>query len=125
MQDRTEAGQAFTDGEVVLDGRRLRSELESMVDARPSVALLARKLGVSTSTLARTCKDVLGHSAKEEVDRRVALEAQRLLVHSTAASVAIGELLGFSEPTNFVKFFRRRVETTSEAFRQAHRLHGR
>lgn len=105
--------------------RRLRSELEGMVDARPSVALLARKLGVSTSTLARTCKGVLGHSAKEEVDRRVALEAQRLLVHSSSASVAIGELLGFSEPTNFVKFFRRRVGTTPEAFRQAHRLHGR
>jgi AraC-like DNA-binding protein len=82
-------------------------------------------LRVSTSTLTRACKDVLGHSAKEEVDRRVALEAQRLLVHSTSTSVAIGELLGFSEPTNFVKFFRRRVGTTPEAFRQAHRLHRR
>jgi AraC-like DNA-binding protein len=104
--------------------RRLRRELEAWVHARPSVALLARKLRVSTSTLARTCKDVLGHSAKEEVDRRVALEAQRLLVHSTSTSVAIGELLGFSEPTNFVKFFRRRVGATPEAFRQAHRLPG-
>ena len=105
--------------------RRLRRELEGLVHTRPSVALLARRLRVSTSTLARTCKDVLGHSAKEEVDRRVALEAQRLLVHSTSTSVAIGELLGFSEPTNFVKFFRRRVGTTPEAFRQAHRLQRR
>lgn len=105
--------------------RRLRIELEGVVHARPSVALLARRLRVSTSTLTRACKDVLGHSAKEEVDRRVALEAQRLLVHSTSTSVAIGELLGFSEPTNFVKFFRRRVGTTPEAFRQAHRLHRR
>lgn len=102
--------------------RRMRRELEGLVHTRPSVALLARRLRVSTSTLARTCKDVLGHSAKEEVDRRVALEAQRLLVHSTSTSVAIGELLGFSEPTNFVKFFRRRAGTTPEAFRQAHRL---
>ncbi|MBI3369437.1 MAG: AraC family transcriptional regulator [Burkholderiales bacterium] len=104
--------------------RRLRRELEAAVQTRPSVARLARSLGVSTSTLARTCKDVLGHSAKEEVDRRVALEAQRLLVHSTSTSVAIGELLGFSEPTNFVKFFRRRVGATPQAFRQAHRLRG-
>jgi AraC-like DNA-binding protein len=102
--------------------RRLRRELEGLVNTRPSVATLARSLRVSTSTLARTCKDVLGHTAKEEVDRRVALEAQRLLVHSTSTSVAIGELLGFSEPTNFVKFFRRRVGATPEAFRQAHRL---
>ncbi len=105
--------------------RRMQRELEGLLDARPSVALLARRLRVSTSTLARTCQDVLGHSAKEEVDRRVALEAQRLLVHSTSTSVTIGELLGFSEPTNFVKFFRRRVGTTPEAFRQAHRLHRR
>jgi AraC-like DNA-binding protein len=103
--------------------RRLRRELEGLVHTRPSVALLAQRLCVSTSTLTRTCKAVLGHSAKDEVDRRVALEAQRLLVHSTSTSVAIGELLGFSEPTNFVKFFRRRVGTTPEAFRQAHRLH--
>lgn len=105
--------------------RRLRRELDGLVDTRPSVALLARRLRVSTSTLARTCMHVLGHSAKEEVDRRVALEAQRLLVHSTSTSVSIGERLGFSEPTNFVKFFRRRVGTTPEAFRQAHRLHRR
>lgn len=105
--------------------RRLRRELEGMVHTRPSVALLARRLRDSRSTLARTCNDVLGRSAKEEVDRRVALEAQRLLVHSTSTSVAIGELLGFSEPTNFVKFCRRRVGTTPEAFRQAHRLRRR
>lgn len=105
--------------------RRFRRELEGTIHTRPSVALLARRLRISTSTLTRTCKAVLGHSAKEEVDRRVALEAQRLLVHSTSTSVAIGELLGFSEPTNFVKFFRRRVGTTPEAFRQAHRLHKR
>lgn len=105
--------------------RSLRRELEALVQTRPSVAELARKLRVSTSTLTRACKDVLGHSAKEEVDRRVALEAQRLLVHSTSTSVAIGELFGFSEPTNFVKFFRRRVGATPEAFRQAHRLQHR
>jgi AraC-like DNA-binding protein len=114
----------FPTGQAVLV-RSLRRELEALVKTRPSVALLARKLCVSTSTLARTCKDVLGHSAKEEVDRRVALEAQRLLVHSTSTSVAIGELLGFSEPTNFVKFFRRCVGATPEAFRQAHRLQHR
>jgi AraC-like DNA-binding protein len=102
--------------------RRFQRELEGLVSTRPSVALLARRLRVSTSTLTRTCRDKLGRSAKELVDRRVALEAQRLLVHSPATSVAIGEQLGFSEPTNFVKFFRRLVGTTPEAFRKAHRL---
>jgi AraC-like DNA-binding protein len=122
---RTATGRAPTPTVQVLLVRRLRRELEGVVNTRPSVATLARKLRVSTSTLTRTCKDLLGHSAKEVVDRRVALEAQRLLVHSTSTSVSIGELLGFSEPTNFVKFFRRRVGATPEAFRQAHRLQRR
>lgn len=101
---------------------RLRRELEARIGTRPAVAELARSLRVSTSTLTRSCNDLLGHSAKDMVDRRVALEAQRLLVHSTATSVAIGEQLGFGEPSNFVKFFRRLVGTTPEAFRRAHRL---
>ena len=119
---RTATGRAQAPTLQALLIRHLRRELEGLVHTRPSVASLARRLRVSTSTLARTCQEVLGHSPKEEVDRRVALEAQRLLVHSNSTSVAIGELLGFSEPTNFVKFFRRRVGVTPEAFRQAHRL---
>jgi AraC-like DNA-binding protein len=108
--------------EQLLLARRFQRELDALVSVRPSVELLARRLGVSTSTLSRTCSNALGRTAKALVDQRVALEAQRLLVHSTASSVAIGERLGFSEPTNFVKFFRRLVGTTPEAFRRAHRL---
>jgi AraC-like DNA-binding protein len=102
--------------------RRFHHELDCLAGTRPSVALLSRRLHVSTSTLTRTCQEVLGYSAKEVLDRRVALEAQRLLVHSTATSSAIGEQLGFTEPTNFVKFFRRMVGATPESFRQARRL---
>ena len=45
-----------------------------------------------------------------------------MLVHSNASSVAIGAQLGFTEPTNFLKFFRRLVGETPEAFRRSHRL---
>ena len=101
---------------------RLYQELDGLTGVRPSVALLARRLRVSPSTLSRACQDVLGHSAKKEVDRRIALEAQRLLVYSTETSIVIGERLGFTEPTNFVKFFRRLIGTTPESFRQARQL---
>ena len=101
--------------------QRFMAELERRVAARPAVDALAGALGVSTSTLNRACRQHFGQAAKPLVDRRVALEAQRLLVHTDATSVAIGEQLGFTEPTNFLKFFRRRVGTTPEAFRRAHR----
>ena len=98
--------------------QRFTAELERRVMLRPGVEELAQSLGVSASTLNRACQARFGNSAKVMIDRRVALEAQRLLVHTEAASVAIGEQLGFSEPTNFLKFFRRRVGTTPEAFRR-------
>ncbi|EWS54137.1 MULTISPECIES: AraC family transcriptional regulator [unclassified Methylibium] len=98
--------------------QRFTAELERAVAQRPGVEAMAKKLGVSSSTLNRVCQARFGHSAKDTIDRRVALEAQRLLVHTEATSVAIGEQLGFSEPTNFLKFFRRRVGATPEAFRR-------
>jgi AraC-like DNA-binding protein len=80
----------------------------------------AQRLGYSESTLSRACVAVAGRTAKEEIDARIALEAKRLLVHSPAPAANIGHQLGFSEPTNFLKFFRRTVGSTPLEFRQAH-----
>ena len=101
--------------------QRFVAALEHQVMARPSVDGLARTLRVSTRTLNRCCNESFGQPAKAMIDRRVALEARRLLVHTDATSVVIGEQLGFTEPTNFLKFFRRRVGSTPESFRRAHR----
>jgi AraC-like DNA-binding protein len=45
------------------------------------------------------------------------LEAKRLLAHSLFPVANIGYEIGFSEPTNFVKFFRRETRLTPGAFR--------
>jgi AraC-like DNA-binding protein len=95
-------------------------EMERSLRARTTVAELARRLGYSESTLARACLAATGRTAKEALDERVALEAKRLLVHSRASVTAISHQLGFSEPTNFVKFFRRVTGTSPLAFRAAH-----
>lgn len=98
--------------------QRFVAELEKRVMSRPTVDAIAMGLSVSTSTLNRTCHASFGRSAKSMIDRRVALEAKRLLVHTNSTSVTIGEQLGFTEPTNFLKFFRRRVGTTPKGFRR-------
>lgn len=101
--------------------RRLVSELDRLVNTRPSVASIAQCLGTSPSTLGRACQSSLGLSVKEVIDKRVALEAKRLLVHTSATAVVIGEQLGFSEPTNFLKFFKRCAGMTPEQFRRSQR----
>lgn len=93
-------------------------ELEMGFGQRLGVQHYAKRLGYSESTLSRACIAAEGRSAKQVIDRRVALEAQRLLVHSEDSVAAIGHQLGFSEPTNFVKFFSRMIGVTPNAFRQ-------
>jgi AraC-like DNA-binding protein len=102
--------------------RQLQRELEAQVATRPSVERLAQRLRVSPTTLNRACHAKAGCSAKAVIDLRIALEAQRMLVHSSETSAAIGDLLGFSEPTNFLKFFKRQSGMTPEAFRARHRV---
>jgi AraC-like DNA-binding protein len=100
--------------------RMLARELDAQVRRRPTVSGLAATMGYSTSTLNRACLAVEGRSAKQVIDRRVALEAQRLLVHRRDAASEVGASLGFSEPTNFLKFFKRTVGCTPDAFRRRH-----
>ncbi len=100
--------------------RMLAREVDAQVRQRPTVQRLAATIGYSTSTLNRACLAVEGRSAKQVIDRRVALEAQRLLVHGRDAAGEIGASLGFSEPTNFLKFFKRTVGCTPDTFRRRH-----
>lgn len=89
---------------------------------RLSVKDCARRLGYSESTLSRACLAAEGRSAKEVIDRRVALEASRQLVHSQASVAEIGHPQGFSEATHFVKFFARMTGLPPQAFRTRMRL---
>lgn len=91
--------------------------LEQEYRTEHSLRFYAEKLGYAQSTLSRACTKVEGYSAKVVIDRRVALEARRMLAHSSASVVEVGYWLGFSEATNFVKFFRRMVGVTPQLFR--------
>jgi len=78
----------------------------------------ASKLGCSEKSLNRSVLAVTGVSAKAYLTQRIVLEAKRLLVHTTQPVGMIGIDLGFDEPTNFVKFFKREAGMLPMAFRQ-------
>lgn len=100
--------------------RLLVAAVEQHHRAHPTVAQLAQRLGYSESTLNRASRAATGHSAKVLLDRRLAMEAARMLAHSQASVAQIGHALGFSEPTNFVRFFVRLVGQSPRQFRQQH-----
>tara|TARA_R110002096_G_scaffold16106_2_gene54959 strand:+ start:4267 stop:5028 length:762 start_codon:yes stop_codon:yes gene_type:complete len=85
---------------------------------RQSLSAYASQLHVTPRTLARACRTIRGISPKRLVDLHCVLEAKRKLVLGDETVEEIAFDLGFSEATNFVKFFKRIAGTTPEAFRQ-------
>jgi len=74
-------------------------------------------MSVSERKLNKSTQFVLGKSPKEIIDERVILEAKRLLAHTANSIKEVGFELGFDEPTNFIKFFKKHVEKTPIEFR--------
>ena len=77
----------------------------------------ARMLGCSEKTLNRACLACRGTAPKDLISHRVALEAKRLLAHTDNPIDRIAQAVGFSETTNFVKFFRCRELMAPTEFR--------
>jgi AraC-like DNA-binding protein len=82
----------------------------------------AALLAYSPRTLSRATIAAAGVGAKEFIDRRVLLEAKRLLTHSDESAAQIGGELGFTDAANFSQFFRRRAGASPIDFRNS--VHG-
>ena len=82
------------------------------------VADYANQLGYTEKSLARAVAAAAGTTAKAFIAARINLEAKRLLVHLDMPVATIAEKLGFDEPTNFSKFFKREVGCTPIEFRK-------
>ena len=96
---------------------RFRAEIEASFAHTRQVEAYAATLGCSVRTLTRASLAATGRSAKQLVDDRVALEAKRLLAESDLPVAEIGARLGFTEPTNFGRFFGRTVGSSPGQFR--------
>ncbi|MER6077408.1 AraC family transcriptional regulator [Streptomyces sp. NPDC001833] len=115
--------QPGTDGDPHAGGEvyaRFRAQLERSYATTRRAEDYAHLLGYTVKTLTRACLAATGQPVKQVIDARVALQAQRLLAHTDEPVAVIARRLGFSEPTNFGKFFTRHTGTTPGAFRRTH-----
>ncbi|MFH8370029.1 AraC family transcriptional regulator [Streptomyces sp. NPDC018031] len=96
---------------------RFRDAVERDFARTHRVADYAQALGYSPRTLSRATARVSGVGAKEFLDRRVVLEARRLLAHSDLPVAAVAAQTGFTDPANFSKFFQARTGRTPGGFR--------
>ena len=84
------------------------------------VQYYAQKLGVSTKTLNNIVNEVSNNSAKDFIDERTIMQIKRLLISTDDSIKEIAYTTGFSDPTNFFKYFKKFTDSSPEVFRQAH-----
>lgn len=104
---------------IVLEFTKL---LEMNYRNESSLSFYLQKLNISSANLNNCCKSVLGISPKEVMQRKVNTEAKRLLINEDSSIQEIGYYLGFSDPSNFNKFFLKKNGITPKQFRQQRAL---
>lgn len=82
------------------------------------VAHFAKLLQLNEKSLNKATTETLGKTAKQLIDARILLEAKRLLIHTNTSIKELGYALGFDEPTNFVKFFKKHTQQTPLFFKK-------
>lgn len=85
------------------------------------VAFYVDRLGTSVKALSRALHARYTLSTKSVIDKRRILEIKRLLIGSELSIKEIAYDLGFDEPTNMVKFFKKHVGETPLHFRTQHK----
>jgi AraC-like DNA-binding protein len=96
---------------------RFRDAVEKEFAANHSVSAYADELGYSRRTLVRAVGAATGLTPKAFIDRRVILEAKRLLAHTNLPIGRVGAAVGFPDPGNFSKFFHLHTDMSPAAFR--------
>lgn len=83
-----------------------------------SVNKYAFEVNISEKQLHKATTTLLDKTPKQIIDERILLEAKRLLTHSNQSIKEIAYELGYDEPTNFIKYFRKHTESTPSEFRE-------
>ncbi|WP_117885389.1 helix-turn-helix domain-containing protein [Aureibaculum luteum] len=96
---------------------KFRDFLDKQFQTQKSVSKYAIQLNVTQKRLSNATLKIMDITPKQMIDARIILEAKRLLVHTTDSVKEIGYTLGFDEPTNFVKFFKKHQHITPIEFR--------
>jgi AraC family transcriptional regulator, transcriptional activator of pobA len=96
---------------------QFRKKLEEHYRESRMVNFYAGNLSVTSKKLNRVTCSYFGRSVKQIIEERVILEIKRLLIHSNQSVKEIGCSLGFNDPTNFNKFFKKYMKLTPTEYR--------
>ncbi|MFV2001574.1 MAG: AraC family transcriptional regulator [Paracoccaceae bacterium] len=108
-------------GEVTSILQRFRQLVEIHFRERWQIGRYADALGITQDRLHAICCRSLGRAPLLLLHERIIHEASLRLERSSSTIQEISDSLGFSDPTYFSHFFKRRTGQAPGVFRQAHR----
>lgn len=82
-----------------------------------SLQFYADQMNITLKQLVLICKKGVGWSPKAIMQEKLLREAKRLLLFDVMSIKEIGYDLGFTEPTNFVKFFQQHTGISPKSFK--------
>lgn len=97
---------------------QFKSLLETHYKSSRNADFYADKLNITYKHLNTICKSAVGVTVKQFIDQFLVLEAKRLLINSDIKSTELAYNLGFEEPTNFVKYFKKHTGFTPNSFKK-------
>jgi AraC family transcriptional activator of pobA len=97
---------------------QFKDALEATFKSEKSVNKYASLLNISEKQLHKATTSIVEKTPKQIIDERILLEAKRLLAHSNFSIKEIAYDLGYEEPTNFIKYFKKHAESTPSEFRE-------
>ncbi len=96
---------------------RFRKLLEAHIHEKQRVREYADLLGISTSHLNKLLRIYFGKSTSEVIKDRLVLAIKRELLYTDKTIAEIGYDLGFSEPSNFNRFFKNMTQMPPHEYR--------
>ena len=96
--------------------QKFTSLIETNLTESRSVNFYADRLAISYKHLNAVCKELVNKTAKNVIDDYIILQAKRSLINSTMKSTELAYSLGFEDPTNFTKYFKKKTGLTPKSF---------
>ena len=96
--------------------QKFTSLIETHLSKSRSADFYARELSITYKHLNVICKELVNKTAKTVIDDFIILQAKRNLINSSLKITELAYKLGFEDPTNFSKYFKKHTSLTPNSF---------
>ena len=100
--------------------KKFNSLIEQNIAKSRSADFYANELAITYKHLNLICKELVNKTAKNVIDDFLILKAKRNLINTTMKSNELAFKLGFEDPTNFTKYFKKHTGLTPKEFTKSY-----